>query len=141
MKKLPRTDDTLLVRTDFSDQAAWQALHAVITTPNEDEFVANLSIVDDPEYGDLSTEQIIALAPAAEYSLLIVADKTAITTPEMQLLAVFHEEFDDGTPPVDGRLRVTAQELWSIENNIGQVNMDWDEFADAADDDGVFRGF
>ncbi|WP_186382506.1 DUF6924 domain-containing protein [Amycolatopsis rhizosphaerae] len=39
------------------------------------------------------------------------------------------------------RLRVVANELWSIENNISLANMDWEEFAKAADDDGVFRGF
>jgi hypothetical protein len=31
--------------------------------------------------------------------------------------------------------------LWSIENNISLGNMDWEEFAEAADYDGVFRGF
>ncbi|WP_405166656.1 hypothetical protein OG203_17100 [Nocardia sp. NBC_01499] len=39
------------------------------------------------------------------------------------------------------QLRVIAEELWSIENNISLADMDWDEFASAADDDGIFRGF
>ncbi|MDH6214469.1 hypothetical protein M2283_001752 [Streptomyces pseudovenezuelae] len=34
-----------------------------------------------------------------------------------------------------------AAELWSIENNLSGANMDFEEFADAVDDDGVFRGF
>ncbi|MEO6701722.1 MAG: hypothetical protein ABI140_02000 [Jatrophihabitantaceae bacterium] len=37
--------------------------------------------------------------------------------------------------------RVTAAELWSVENNLNLANMDWDDFAGAADSDGVFRGF
>jgi hypothetical protein len=34
-----------------------------------------------------------------------------------------------------------AAELWSIENNLSGANMDFEEFAHAVDDDGVFRGF
>jgi len=30
---------------------------------------------------------------------------------------------------------------WSIENNLSGANMDFDEFANAVGDDGVFRGF
>ncbi|MGQ4480112.1 DUF6924 domain-containing protein [Streptomyces sp. SAS_276] len=140
MKSLPQTDETLLIRTDFADQTAWQALRTAITTPNEDDFLANLHIVDDPAYSELTAEQLIQLAPARGY-LLIVADKTALTTPEMQLLAVLPHEEDDEMGEEHGELRVIAEELWSIENNISLANMDWEEFVDAADDDGVFRGF
>lgn len=31
--------------------------------------------------------------------------------------------------------------LWGIENNLSIANMDFDEFADAVDEDGVFRDF
>jgi hypothetical protein len=37
--------------------------------------------------------------------------------------------------------RVTATESWGVENNLSISNMDFFEFADAVDDDGVFRGF
>ncbi|GAA2725940.1 MULTISPECIES: hypothetical protein [Streptomyces] len=33
----------------------------------------------------------------------------------------------------------TPGALWSIENNLSLSNMDFDEFVDAADEDGVFR--
>jgi hypothetical protein len=58
----------------------------------------------------------------------------------MPLLAVRRpdeEEPDDGYD----ELRVIAEELWEVENNISLANMDWEEFVDAAEDDGVFRGF
>jgi len=161
LKSLPQTNDTLLIRTDFSDQTAWQALHTAITTPNEDDFLANVHIVDDPAYSELTTEQVISLAPARGF-LLIVADKTALTTPEMPLLAVLPfepsapvglsaavsgsmlrtaAEDDHETEQDHGELRVIAEELWSIENNLSLANMDWEDFVGAADDDGVFRGF
>ncbi|MFJ7495122.1 DUF6924 domain-containing protein [Streptomyces sp. NPDC097727] len=154
MKNLPQSEATLLIRTDFSDEAAWQDLRTVVTTPSDedDDFLAMLHIVDDPAYRDLTTEQIVALAPA-EDDLLIVADEKALTGSEMPLLAVCMSDEDDDegagedagedsdSKPGFDELRVVATELWSIENNISLANMDWEEFVDAAEEDGVFRGF
>jgi len=133
MKSLPQSDETLLIRTDFSDQEGWEALRTAVTTPNEDDFLANVHLVDDPAYRDVTAEQFAALLDP--YSLLIVADKLAITSPEQPLLSIYRGE--EGTE----QLRVIAERLWSIENNISLANMDWDEFTSAAADDGIFRGF
>ncbi|MFF4927208.1 MULTISPECIES: DUF6924 domain-containing protein [unclassified Kitasatospora] len=38
-------------------------------------------------------------------------------------------------------IRVVAAELWGIENNLSIANMEYNEFAGAVDEDGVFRGF
>lgn len=142
LKSLPRTDDTLLIRTDFSDNSAWQALRREITTPNEDGFLANVHIVDDPAYRDVTTEEVVSLAPAGT-DLMIVADLTALTSPGMPLLAVLRNEADnsDETEQDHEELRVIAKELRSIENNISIGNMDWEEFVDASERDSVFRGF
>ncbi|MFJ4122224.1 DUF6924 domain-containing protein [[Kitasatospora] papulosa] len=153
MKNLPDTDDTLLIRTDYSDQAAWQALLTAVTTPNKNGFLANVHVVDDVAYSDLTTEQAVSMA-RARGDLLIVADTTALTGPEMPLLAVLpfdededddydedeDEDDDDETKQEHGELRVIAAELWSIENNISLANMDWEDFVNAAHE-GVFRGF
>ncbi len=140
MKSLPQHENTLLIRTDFSDEEAWQTLRAVVTTPDEEDgSLAALHIVDDPAYRDLTTEQVVALAPADD-DLLILADRQALNGPEMPLLAVLRAEDDEPEQGFD-ELRVIATELWSVENNISLANMDWEEFVDAVDDDGVFRGF
>ncbi|MGP4083666.1 DUF6924 domain-containing protein [Streptomyces sp. KR55] len=66
MRDLPHTGHTLLIRTDFSDEAAWQSLRTVVTTPDEEDgFLAALHIVDDPAYRDLTAERLVALAPAS----------------------------------------------------------------------------
>jgi uncharacterized protein DUF6924 len=31
--------------------------------------------------------------------------------------------------------------MWGVENNLSLANMDFEEFADSVDADGVFRGF
>ena len=37
--------------------------------------------------------------------------------------------------------RVIPRELWGVENNLSLANMDYSDFADNVDADGVFRGF
>ncbi|POX60459.1 hypothetical protein C3492_27380 [Streptomyces sp. Ru62] len=60
----------------------------------------------------------------------------------MPLLAVLpHDKDEEESEQEFGGLRVIAGELWSMENNISIGNMDWEEFVDAANGDGVFRGF
>ncbi|MGV9915446.1 DUF6924 domain-containing protein [Streptomyces tendae] len=148
MKKLPLLEETLLIRTDFSDEDAWQAMRVAVATPAPDEdedFFAALHIVDDPAYRDLDIDEIVELAPE-EDSLLILADHKALSDPEMPLLAVYvsaeDEEDEEGEDEEGiGELRVVPPALASLENNISLANMDWEEFVEAADEDGVFRGF
>nr|WP_222722267.1 hypothetical protein [Actinomadura alba] len=51
MKMLPRSNATLLVRTDFSDHKAWEAIRATIGTPNDDGFMAYASVSLPPSSG------------------------------------------------------------------------------------------
>ena len=37
--------------------------------------------------------------------------------------------------------RVIPSAMWSVENSLSLANMDFAEFADSADEDGIFRGF
>ncbi|WP_019930859.1 DUF6924 domain-containing protein [Nocardia sp. BMG111209] len=137
MKVLPQVDSPLLVRTDFSDETAWQALLAVVATASVTGARANTHIVDDAAYTDLTAAQVVEQAPAGPLGeLLIVADKTAVTAPDMPLLVIYRP----GTPDHEG-LRVVAAQLGAVENALTGSVREWDEIADAADDEGVFRGF
>ncbi|WP_437114091.1 DUF6924 domain-containing protein [Streptomyces syringium] len=99
-------------------------------------FLANVAYFDDPAFQGLELEQILGLMPdEPECALLVVADEVALGSPEMPLLCIDLWEERGRT------VRVVATELWSIENNLSLSNMDFEEFADAADEDGVFRGF
>ena len=65
----------------------------------------------------------------------MVADRKTISDPDHRLLII-----DRFTEP--GReFRAVPSQIQSIENNLSIANMDFTEFADSADDDGVFRGF
>jgi hypothetical protein len=136
MTPLPKTVSTPLLRTDFSDQKAWEALLAAIATPNADGFIAYVDSVEDPAHRDLTPERILALVPEGfDHPILVVADHVTFTSPEMPLLVI--DLWDER-----GRgLRVVVEELCSIENNLSISNMDFDEFVAAADEHGIFRGF
>ncbi|GAB4214988.1 MAG: hypothetical protein OHK0012_14070 [Synechococcales cyanobacterium] len=58
-----------------------------------------------------------------------------LSNPEQPILVVdlIHEP---------GRtFRVIPGEIWAVENNLSIANMDFHDFANSVDPDGVFRGF
>ncbi|MFJ5546182.1 DUF6924 domain-containing protein [Streptomyces sp. NPDC093225] len=127
---------TLLVRTDFDHPEAWETLCQTLETPTADGFHADVVTVDDPAYRGLTPEQVLDRAPeAAAVRLVAVADTAALSTAELPLLMI------DVGAEQPRSLRVIAAELWSVDNNLSQAAMDYEEFADAADESGVFRGF
>jgi hypothetical protein len=72
---------------------------------------------------------------ASDRSFVFIVDQAAVSHPDHPILVV-----DLSTEP--GRsFRVIPTEVWSVENNLSIANMDFDEFADQVDQDGVFRGF
>ncbi|MDN3356163.1 hypothetical protein [Actinomadura sp. DC4] len=134
---LPKTQNTPVLRTDYSDQPRWEAVREAIETPNEDEFKAYVDYLDDPIYRDLTPEQILTLVPdeAFGHRIVIVADAVALASEEMPMLVI------DVSDERGRAIRVVVEELWGIENNLSIANMDYVEFADSVDEDGVFRGF
>jgi hypothetical protein len=92
--------------------------------------------VSDPEYDGLTVEQLVALGQDdKDCTYAFVVDRRTMTDPEMPVLVV-----DLNHEP--GRaFRVVPSELASIDDNLSIGNMDFFEFADNVDADGVFRGF
>ncbi|WP_427922404.1 DUF6924 domain-containing protein [Streptomyces sp. cg40] len=134
MNQFPCALEALVVRTDFSSDAAWNAVREALSSPNEDGFLPDVAFVDDRQYEGLTPDRILDLVPVEyQHPLVVLADSAALASTERPLLVV------DLT--AERCVRVVAAELWSIENNLSGANMDFHEFADAADGDGVFRGF
>lgn len=136
MHQLPCTLEALVVRTDFSADGAWDTLRAALHSPSREGFLANVALVDDRRYEGLTLESALDLIPAEyQHPLLVLADPVAVASTDLPLLVV------DLRRERGRCVRVVAAELWSIENNLAEANMDFEEFAGAVDDDGVFRGF
>ena len=137
MKPIPESQAALVIRSDFSDQEAWEAIGAAILQLTEEGFGAQVELVDDAAYRGLTMEQLLDLIPEGDERpfFLMVVDDVSVRSPEHPILVVdlWHEP---------GReFRAIPAAVQSIENNLSIANIDFAEFADAADEDGVFRGF
>ena len=112
MMLIPKTKDALVGRTDFSNQAAWDAICAMIRAP-VDGFLAYVEFLDDGEYRDISKEQLLGLVPEDyNHSFIIIVDRTAISQPDFPLLIV---DLYEGS----GRaFRAAPAQIQSIENTV-----------------------
>jgi hypothetical protein len=136
MKKIPTTENAFALRTDFSNEAAWDDLCAAIQEPNgEFGFTATVDFISDPEYTSLTPEQLPPLlSKDSHWTFAFIIDRDALTLSHHPILVV--DLVDE-----PGRFfRVIPSEMWSVENNLSIANMDFTEFADAVDQDGVYRG-
>jgi len=130
----------VLVRTWFGDNAAWAALVEEVRTPSEDDFLANVTPVDDPAFEGLDAEALKELQPDGPI-VSFLADEVTLTSADHPVLAVWVLP-TAGSDTRDLRpFRVVPAELWSVENNINLANMDWADFRSSTGEDGVHRGF
>jgi hypothetical protein len=135
MATIPAGPDTPLIRTDFSDERAWQDVARAAVAESPDGFRANLALVDDPALeGAEAVELARSAAADTRHACLFVADALTMTHAEHPLLCL-------ALRPVGRAFRIVPAELWGVENNLAIANMDYEEFADAVDSDGIFRGF
>jgi len=133
---LPDTGQAALVlRTDFSDDAAWDVVCAASAAQTPGGFMTSLPFVSDPAFAGMTVDQVAALTTASYRTFLFIVDHLTVTDPEMPLVALdMHHE--------PGRwFRVVPGQMASVENNLSLANMGFYEFADHADPDRVFRGF
>jgi hypothetical protein len=137
IKMLPTTEDALLLRTDFSDDAVWDELCKTVVKPTpEYGFQAYVTFVSERVFAGLSLEGVLErLNPEVYRSFLVMVDALTISHPEHPLLVV------DLIDKPGRTFRVIPSEMWSVENNLSTANMDFDDFAAAVEADGVFRGF
>lgn len=148
MPTLPSLNSSLLVRTDFTSDDAWQQVSEEAQQENADGFRAYAEPISDPAFDRATWQAVKAAVPANDSgaSVLFVADSTTLTSPDHPILVVdLTDTFLSVAefPAIAGRtpFRCIPSELWSVDNNLNISNMDWEEFAGAVDASRVFRGF
>jgi len=134
-KTLPVTQDSLLLRTDFSDDSAWHVVCTAVQAPVGD-FRAYVECVSDPAFAGVTPAELPPLQPERAYhSFVFLVDGVALSSPEHPIVVV--DLFEE-----PGRwFRVVPSEAWAVQNNLSLANMDFADFADNVAADGVFRGF
>jgi hypothetical protein len=134
MKPLPKSTLALLIRTDFSNQQAWDEIREIIKTP-VDGFYAYVEYVEDPAYEGLTRDQILDLFRGSNQSYAMIADRVTIEDPDHPLLII------DLFNPPNPEFRAIPSTIQQIENNLSIANLDFSDFANAVDEHGIYRGF
>jgi hypothetical protein len=127
--------DAIVIRTDFSDQAAWQSVRTTIGTPVGG-FRAYVQFVDERAHDGLTGDRLRdVLTARSPHRYAIVADRMTMAHPDHPLRVV-------ALSSADGRaFRALPSRIQSVENNLSIANMNFEDFADAVGADGIFRGF
>lgn len=139
---LNQPENPWLVRTDFSNEEVWVAIRKLVCLPQIEplsgmECYANLETIDEPRFKDKVYRDIVGDLPD-DYPgyVVFLVDTETITNKELPIL-VMDFSFTDQIKS----LRAIPSAIQSIENNLSLGNMDFDDFYNARDYDGIFRSF
>lgn len=123
-------------------------IRSAISTSTEDEFKAYVEFIDDRSYEGLTASRLLHIVPAdSSETFAFLVDGQTLAHPDRPILVVNLYDWvegleDQGKGPLYGAtFRVIPSSMWSVQNNLSLANMDWEEFADSVDTDGIFRGF
>lgn len=131
---IPKSENAVLIRTDFSDEGAWHDLLEAARDPAEP-FTFNMEVVDHRANKGATVDQLMEALPADyPHSFMVVADKGAISDSDYPLLVV------DLLEEPGRQFRALAAEVASIDNNLSIGNMGFEELAQMVDEGGIFRG-
>ncbi|MHA4820155.1 DUF6924 domain-containing protein [Streptomyces aculeolatus] len=135
---LPQADDlsSVVLRTDFRDEATWSAVQAAIEAASEHSVSLFFS---DPQYNEVAIDALLreeAEAVDDEKNIhVFLADRVTMEDASFPLLAVDLDE-------EPGRsFRVPVRWYPMVSANLALANMDFADYADAADSSEVYRGF
>ncbi|MCX5199389.1 hypothetical protein OOK31_36885 [Streptomyces sp. NBC_00249] len=135
---LPHPDDltSLVLRTDFGDEGAWDAVRAALDAAGE---YPHATYISDLRFADVDVQALLDEEAATEEDDQIVymflADATTMDDPGHPVLAV------DLSDEPGRTFRVPVQWFPDVAANLSIANMDFADFADAADESGTFCGF
>jgi hypothetical protein len=136
--RLPQPDDltSLVVRTDFNNDVAWEAVRSAIDDASE---YGLATYVSDSAYDGVRIQALVDADAAAsdeeKLTYVFLADTVTMVEPEHALLAV--DLYDE-----PGRsFRVPPRLFADVSANLCIANMDFAEYADVVDASGTFRGF
>lgn len=133
--RIPATDNPFVLRTDFSNEAAWGSLRSALEN-HDDEAAPALDFISDAAFGGLAPAKLRSLLrDDSTHTFAFVADQTTFSAAEFPVLVV------DLTTKKPRSFRVLPAHLHDVSANLALGNMEFADFAKAADNQGVFRGF
>lgn len=133
---LPNTKDVLVLRTDFTSDSKWENICDLISKSGKDlGFKPYVEYLSKKKFEGLKKERLLKRNDNYIHLFIFIVDSITINHKEHPILCV-----DLYDKPGDS-FRVIPSEMWAVENNLSISNMDFEEFLDATDKDGIHRGF
>jgi hypothetical protein len=132
--KLSADDYSLVIRTDFTDDAKWQLVCKAIKAPHPDgDLETAVECISDKACAGLAPAAVCKLIPEPERLFLFIVDSQTISNPEHPVLVVDTED--------PGRtFRVIPSKASDVEPNLRLANMGFEDFEMSLAADGVYRG-
>ncbi|WP_239079254.1 hypothetical protein [Streptomyces sp. SID7909] len=148
--------DVLVIRTDFSDDEAWNAVVGELHRPwgPGGEFAAAVHLVDAPAWSGATADEVLAAVVDEELSVVFLADRDTMQPPVRALLAlstvwedvsgldpVYYQELIESPEPRE--FRVVPAAVHGVQVGLALGNEDFAEHAAAAsaEPDQVLRPF
>ncbi|MCA9079614.1 MAG: hypothetical protein KDA58_03605 [Planctomycetaceae bacterium] len=158
MNGTPVSEDPWVIRTDFANDKDWIAIKDLIAAPQHAdgfEALAYVEYVSDDTFSNLAAAEIVRKLPDTypQFFCFVVDSHTLTNTEHPVLVVGFYPEGDAldvddfqrtprQTPAAEiHTFRALPASVQSIENNLSIANMDFEDFADSVDADGIFRRF
>ncbi|MCU0389641.1 MAG: hypothetical protein MUE81_00840 [Thermoflexibacter sp.] len=137
MRKIPNTGNPLVIRTFFDNDTEWEIICKKIIAPDPIlDFKAYVDFLSSTEFENCTPEDFISIDEYKSYEhyFIFIVDEQTITNPEYPILCI-------GLKSDKGKaFRIIPSKMWSVENNLSIANMDFEDFQDTTDEDGVYRG-
>jgi hypothetical protein len=140
--------DALVIRTDYSNDAAWQLVATGLQQPWTDDMEASCHFVDDPGWAGADADEVLAVLPEDPPEVVFLADALTMRG-ERPLLAVSTDpDVVDQDDPIPGlgftrRFRILPAAVAGMVGNLAIANMDFEDFSSSAHGDAqkIHRGF
>jgi len=128
----------LVVRTDFSDDDAWRKVCSLITASDCQGYRTTILSLEDRGFDSVAVADLVRLADPAGPDYMFVVDSRTLADPEHPIVVV---DLNSVLGQAGQVFRAIPAEVAGIDANLSISNMDFEEFADEVDSDGIFRGF
>ncbi|MFJ3529443.1 MULTISPECIES: DUF6924 domain-containing protein [unclassified Streptomyces] len=137
--------DVLVIRTDFSDDEAWNAVVGELHRPwgPGGEFAATVRLVDTPAWSGATADEVLAAVVDEDLIVVFLADRGTMKSPARALLALstvwedvsgldpaYYQELIESPDPREFRALPAA--VHGVHVDLALGNVDFAEYAGAA---------
>ncbi|MER7746497.1 hypothetical protein ABT013_14615 [Streptomyces bacillaris] len=126
---LPVGEELPVIRTDFSDDAAWADAVARVSAEYEDDWSVDVTAMDDRRYMGLTPDQVALLVPeGVDWPMFVLADARTMASSRREMLMVR----TDPEALVDSAYATPAA-IVEIAINLWIANMSWEDYVGSSD--------